>query len=671
VADDTGLKPGDLVLNMLEHRPRVGRWVPPSHVQYSVMDSTTDENYYLLTRVEAEHLLPYAGPNLPLGTRIDRENALAGRPDNFHGRLPNSLSLLQIVIECRDDLSEATDDAFLVCQAFLLLEQRHEAQCERVPNKPAYMLPEGESRYIQSPGDKYFDLRQAPTEIQLAPFTSYKKWSADDLAVLIAANTRRKAARAAWDVTENEIATVLQSLGVSALRGPASSKYGSDFSLLLACQENELSGILEFLETLPARLSWVMPLLEAGDTIYADYCVEPASAQSYGPAWPSSDETAASIAQRVAFDPARVSRVINAWTESRGDLSLFSSLVRRYLPRERVDFAIKAFAAKGEVSFIIGESGIGKSTLTLQAGLCVANGVDFLGLPTEKGKVVFLSGEDSLPAVDERLCLMASALGLEEDDVILIDPKEKSIEHVLLTISNIAGISLIIVDTFSIICDRIIDAESVRKIIKLLRNFAVAKSCAVLVLHHPNKSNKSSGFKSYAAVMAAIKGSGEIRNAPRIILTMHQQSDYRVIFRGKWNMPNTTLRLAEPLCLSYDATTELHTPIEPPILAAADGGAEPSPRQAKEKSVPSEGPSQLVLNVAAVVNEAIAQGRGIAITGDKEPYAIKHPLLAGVPRTQVRAAHREAIKLGLIQPAAKKKSAAVSRLSADRPDISP
>jgi hypothetical protein len=52
---------------------------------------------------------------------------------------------------------------------------------------------------------------------------------------------------------------------------------------------------------------------------------------------------------------------------------------------------------KRALSFLIGDSGLGKSPLAYQLGLCVAAGIPFLGgMETERGPVVYLDYENPL-----------------------------------------------------------------------------------------------------------------------------------------------------------------------------------------------------------------------------------------------------------------------------------
>ena len=64
------------------------------------------------------------------------------------------------------------------------------------------------------------------------------------------------------------------------------------------------------------------------------------------------------------------------------------------------------------LTIVVGDSGLGKSPLLYQAGLCVASGQPFLGLETRKGRVLYMDGENGLGDVDETARRISRHLGL-------------------------------------------------------------------------------------------------------------------------------------------------------------------------------------------------------------------------------------------------------------------
>jgi len=57
---------------------------------------------------------------------------------------------------------------------------------------------------------------------------------------------------------------------------------------------------------------------------------------------------------------------------------------------------VAGFLGRRSVSMLVGDSGLGKSPLAYQLGLCVAEGIPFLGMATEQGPVIYADFENGL-----------------------------------------------------------------------------------------------------------------------------------------------------------------------------------------------------------------------------------------------------------------------------------
>jgi len=61
----------------------------------------------------------------------------------------------------------------------------------------------------------------------------------------------------------------------------------------------------------------------------------------------------------------------------------------------RTRWVVKHLIARGSLNIAVGDSGLGKSPLLYQLGLCVAAGIPWLGIPTTKGIVVYVDFENA------------------------------------------------------------------------------------------------------------------------------------------------------------------------------------------------------------------------------------------------------------------------------------
>jgi hypothetical protein len=87
---------------------------------------------------------------------------------------------------------------------------------------------------------------------------------------------------------------------------------------------------------------------------------------------------------------------------------------------------------KGSVNIAVGDSGLGKTPLLVQLGICVAAGKPFLNQAVRQGRVLWVDFENGLSGLDSLLDTLAGHLSLEaipEDFRILSQPI--SIRHVL------------------------------------------------------------------------------------------------------------------------------------------------------------------------------------------------------------------------------------------------
>jgi RecA-family ATPase len=66
------------------------------------------------------------------------------------------------------------------------------------------------------------------------------------------------------------------------------------------------------------------------------------------------------------------------------------------------------------ITLLVGDSGLGKSALVYQMGLCIAAGVPFLGRTVKQGRVLCLDFENGLGQVDEIITGLCTHLGLSK-----------------------------------------------------------------------------------------------------------------------------------------------------------------------------------------------------------------------------------------------------------------
>ena len=80
---------------------------------------------------------------------------------------------------------------------------------------------------------------------------------------------------------------------------------------------------------------------------------------------------------------------------------------------------IDRYLPEGYVTGFSGDMGTGKSTIELQAAVCIASGKPFFGMPVTQGKVLGLFAEDSKTQLNRRLQAVCAQMG-----VVMIDIAE-------------------------------------------------------------------------------------------------------------------------------------------------------------------------------------------------------------------------------------------------------
>jgi len=73
-----------------------------------------------------------------------------------------------------------------------------------------------------------------------------------------------------------------------------------------------------------------------------------------------------------------------------------SAVVRLTWKRTRLESTTNSTIPPRSVNILVGDSGIGKSPLAYQLGLCVAAGVPFLGMETQAGLVIMCDYENGM-----------------------------------------------------------------------------------------------------------------------------------------------------------------------------------------------------------------------------------------------------------------------------------
>jgi RecA-family ATPase len=167
----------------------------------------------------------------------------------------------------------------------------------------------------------------------------------------------------------------------------------------------------------------------------------------------------------------------------------------------------------GQVTLLSGDGGMGKSLLGLQIGAASALAIETLGLKPRPGRVLYLGAEDEAEEFHRRLDDICSAHGREigdltnlrilplaDQDAILSEPDPKGHmkptplwERVERFVKDWKP-SLVVLDTAAdLYGGDEIKRSQVRHFVAMLRQVAIKRDCAVLLLAHPSVAGMQSG----------------------------------------------------------------------------------------------------------------------------------------------------------------------------------
>lgn len=172
-----------------------------------------------------------------------------------------------------------------------------------------------------------------------------------------------------------------------------------------------------------------------------------------------------------------------------------------------VDWLVDEWFARGDVTLLVGDPGLGKSWLTMALACAVAEGNDWLGLETKQGSVMYVDEENPEDIVKQRFKKLGLSPGAAKRIHYLYRPGiwvNKDPDAFLDEALSLEP-ALIVMDSLSRIHSE--DENSANSMAKLFRDgiqpLARETGAAVVVIHHTIKGDATNSFKR-------ARGSGDI-----------------------------------------------------------------------------------------------------------------------------------------------------------------
>ncbi len=183
--------------------------------------------------------------------------------------------------------------------------------------------------------------------------------------------------------------------------------------------------------------------------------------------------------------------------DKRGDDSSDTGIPYNFIPIKdtlnddsiKTEWLIDGFLSVGGLSLFAGHPKSGKSTITRQSAIAVAQGKDFIGRKVKQGTVFYLALEDQSSQVKEQM--MFQKVKLTDPIYIHYGPVSMNLEK-LKDIIFTNEVRYLIVDTMALFLnpDDMNSYDIINKLLKELRQVARDTGCHITMIHHQNKSKE-------------------------------------------------------------------------------------------------------------------------------------------------------------------------------------
>lgn len=217
---------------------------------------------------------------------------------------------------------------------------------------------------------------------------------------------------------------------------------------------------------------------------------------------------------------------------------------------EPTEWRLEGWLPEGTVTLLSANGGVGKSNLSLQLGVALAQGMPLFDLATKPSKVLILSGEDEARTVHFRVANICQDLGLsmselrdrlivydltQADCVLWRDGAVTDRMQWLADVTVATGANVVIIDNASdVFASNENDRTEVRGFMRALNLIANVTRAAVLLLAHVDKASVRGGAGLDSNT--TFSGSTAWNNSARSRWAMVRDADNVVLRHEKCNL---------------------------------------------------------------------------------------------------------------------------------------
>jgi hypothetical protein len=163
-----------------------------------------------------------------------------------------------------------------------------------------------------------------------------------------------------------------------------------------------------------------------------------------------------------------------------------------------IGWTIKGWLPDGSISMVYGESGVGKTFITLDMACCIAAGIDWQGHRVKRGVVVYLCGEGNY-GFRQRVAAWANRYGRSDLENLIvssraIDLKKNADVHIISAIREVTQlqVSAVFIDTLNNHMEGDENsAKDTRILINSCKDLVAELGCSVCLNHHVGHSREA------------------------------------------------------------------------------------------------------------------------------------------------------------------------------------
>lgn len=250
-------------------------------------------------------------------------------------------------------------------------------------------------------------------------------------------------------------------------------------------------------------------------------------------------------------------------TSSPGELAPLDWSALEGTEPEPTNWRVDGWFPERTVTLLAANGGVGKSNLSLQMGVALAQGLEFLGLQTKPSRVLVISGEDEARTVHFRVANICKDLGVSvselDGSMIVYDMTQtdcvlwrdgaatERMQWLADAVVRHRAEAVVIDNASDVFADNENDRTAVRGFMRCLNMIAGHTSCAMLLLAHVDKASVRVGAGNES--LSTYSGSTAWNNSARSRWAMVRNNDREILLRHeKCNLGP----LQEELRLEFD-----------------------------------------------------------------------------------------------------------------------